>query len=176
MIINLNTITDKNAHAAIVLSGHKEYHFIGRNRPDRNLIGSPLAEGPQNLLQYRAWLWSQIQAENPMIHSALRKVAVYGKVVHENKAEIAELISRAAKWYKEKVLQPAIVCTKCLVYLTDDNVGDFHLCQECAWGSSDEDLNVQEDLSFFCDYCENTLHDWLSQMYGQCQECREKRR
>ena len=130
MIINLNSINDSNAHAALIKAGHKEYHFIGCNRVDRNLLGSPLAEGPSNLLQYRAWLWSSIRrhasvaSENPEIHSALRKVALSYKVVHENTPEIAALIERAARWYKSEVLMPQIVCTKCLVYLTDHNKGD----------------------------------------------------
>ena len=41
---------------------------------------------------------------------------------------------------------PQIVCTKCLVYLTDDNVGDFHMCKECAWGAKSED-GFEEDYS-----------------------------
>lgn len=179
MIINLNSINDSNAHAALVRAGHKEYCFIGSHRPDRNLLGSPLAEGPQNLLQYRAWLWEQIQAENPQIHSALRKVALSyiatqaWRVVHENKAEIAALIERAARWYKEKVLIPQIVCTKCLVYLTDHNAGDYHLCKECAWSGRDDD-DYTADISWFCDDCECVLTSWTSQMYGQCKPCRDK--
>ena len=174
MIINLNTIADDNAHAELVRKGYKKYYFIGPNRPHRNLLGSPLAEGPQNLLQYRAWLWSQIIASNTAILSALRKVALSHAVVHEETLEIAALIQRAAKWYKEKVLMPQIVCTVCLTYLTDHNKGDFHMCKECAWGGHDDDEDHPEDLSFFCSDCSCILTRWISQMYGQCQECRDK--
>ena len=68
---------------------------------------------------------------------------------------------------------PQIVCTKCLVYLTDHNVGDFHMCKECAWGADDDDDECIEDLSFFCEDCFCVLGDWIEQRYGQCDECRE---
>lgn len=181
MIINLSSINESNAHAAIVRAGHKEYCFIGHHRRDRNLLGSPLAEGPSNLLQYRAWLWSEIHRhasvarENPAIRIKLRKVALSYKVVHEDTQTRAGLIKRAAKWYKEKVLMPQIVCTVCLVYLTDHNKGDFHMCAECAWsGRSDYDDDWIEDISWFCGDCSCILTHWESQMYGQCEPCRDK--
>ena len=174
MIIDLNTINDSNVHASLVKAGYKEYCFIGPNRPERNLLGSPLHEGPRNVLQYRQWLWNQIQAENAAIKNALRQVALSVAVVHEDTPEIAALILRAAKWYKEKVLMPQIVCTVCLTYLTDHNVGDFHLCAECAWSGRDFDPDQEENLSFFCCDCKCILHNLLSQMYGQCKPCRDK--
>ena len=176
MIIDLTPITDRNAHAALIQRGHKEYTFIGHHRRDRNLLGSPLAEGPSNLLQYRQWLWSEIQAENPAIHSALRKVALSFTVVHEETPEIAALIERAARWYKEKVLMPQIVCRECLVYLTDANAGEYHLCKECAWSGRDDDGDEwKEDISWFCSDCSCILSNWTSQMYGQCEPCKEKK-
>ena len=175
--INLNHISPQNAHLALHDKGYGNYYFVGDDKRKRNLAGSPLAAGPTSLPSYRQWLWDKIQSQDSFIASALREVALATYVVHEDCAEIAILIAKAAKWYKQNVLMPQIVCTICLTYLTDENKGDFHMCANCAWSGEDDDPDsdsLDKDFTLFCSYCDKQLYNLYDKMYGQCSSCREK--
>lgn len=172
-ILALSDVNNTNAHVGLIEDGHYPYYYIGSDQPSRNLRGSPLSEGPTDLpAQYRAWLWMQINDENPEILSALRDVARSSTIVHNDRPDIAEIYEKAAAWYKEKVLVPQIVCRVCLTYLTDGNKGDFHMCAQCAYSGGEQENWDVADFSFFCSDCSCRLHSWYSKMYGLCKPCR----
>ncbi|MGB0383178.1 MAG: hypothetical protein ACPGWR_00010 [Ardenticatenaceae bacterium] len=173
--INLKKIRAQNAHQALHDKGYANYYFIGDHNRERNLAGSPLCMGPTERSSYREWLWDKIQTQDSFIANALREVSLARYIVHENCVDIAVLIAKATKWYKQNVLMPQIVCTVCLTYLTDYNKGDFHMCTECAWSGKDDDPDSDDQhFKFFCEDCNDRMHDWVDKMYGQCTPCREK--
>ncbi len=174
--INLNHIGPQNAHLALYDKGYGSYYFIGDDNRERNLAGSPLSMGPTSPASYRQWLWDKILRAH--VASALRAEAAY--VVHEDCAQIAVLVGRAAKWYKKNVQMAHNVCTVCLTYLTDDNKGDFHMCANCAWSGEDDDPDsdsLDQDFTFFCGDYDKRMYDCIKKkMCGQCSPCREKER